>query len=436
MSFQKCNNFSYVAGKMLAHVKKPDNSVEQIEINSKQTGQDCLDEVCRRMDIVEVDYFGLKAIKKEKNVQWLNLKNPLLPQLQGQQPYWLELRVKYHVEPHLIQQQSTRHLFYLEAKKRLEDETLFAQAKKAAAITALIAQAEHGDYNPHQCQYHCFLPAEELTDEYKIMIVTEHARLRGMRRSSAEYKLVQEVYSLDDYGVEFWDTELFRGDSHITCKFGVGTVGIIVRWNDHETPVEKSILYSALDASGTDGKYCDISFRTDEHYDIESMRFKFPSREQAEGLYRAIIESLTFFTNDTVSEEVHAQFTRDFKGTLASLFKEKTRVGKRYMFDVRRTAKEVYDDSRRQLFAVRNKNPFANISEDGLVECLDKSLDECCKVKEEEALKCRICMAMCIDTVFPCGHVSCQDCARRLDECHMCRGSVNPALHIYLPTSA
>ncbi|XP_071958014.1 E3 ubiquitin-protein ligase MYLIP-like [Antedon mediterranea] len=436
MSFEKYAHFSHATGKMLALVKKPDNSVEEIEINSKQVGQDCLDEVCRRMNIVEVDYLGLKIVKKgERNLQWLNLKNPLLQQLQGHPVHWLELRVKYHVEPHLLQQETTRHLFYLDAKKCLENGKLCVPRKKAAVITALVAQAEHGDYNVQHQQYD-FCPTNDLTDEFKVMVITEHNRMRGMRRSSAEYKLLQEAYPLEDYGLEFWHTDLTKEDNtNMACRFGVGNVGVVVRWKDNGTPVEKRILYSALVGSGTDGRYCDISFRTDD-YDTDSMRFKFGNKEQAEGFYRAIIESLTFFDRDTVSEEVLGQFTRDLKGTLASLFKEKTTVGKKYMFDIRRTAKEVYDYTRRQLFVTESKNPFANIPEDGLNIDLDKPTDDSFKTKEEEILICRICMVACIDTVFQCGHISCQDCARRLNECHMCKGSVDPAIHIYLPTSS
>lgn len=39
-----------------------------------------------------------------------------------------------------------------------------------------------------------------------------------------------------------------------------------------------------------------------------------------------------------------------FQGTIVSIFNEDTSLGKKYVFDIRRTCREVYDNARRALY--------------------------------------------------------------------------------------
>lgn len=45
-----------------------------------------------------------------------------------------------------------------------------------------------------------------------------------------------------------------------------------------------------------------------------------------------------------------AQFIRDLKGTIVSIFNEDSTLGKKYVFDIRRTCREVYDNARRAIY--------------------------------------------------------------------------------------
>ena len=55
--------------------------------------------------------------------------------------------------------------------------------------------------------------------------------------------------------------------------------------------------------------------------------FKLVSQKAANGLYRCVTEMHSFYRCDTVRNAVAAQFSRDLKGTLASLFNENTTLG-------------------------------------------------------------------------------------------------------------
>ena len=141
---------------------------------------------------------------------------------------------------------------------------------------------------------------------------------------------------------------------------------------------------------------------------------------------------------DTVTNAVMMQYSRDFKGHLASLFlNENINLGKKYVFDIRRTSKEVYDHARRALYnsgvsdlvsrsgsgGERSPPPRSPSRED---QQLDEGLDcgSCQQSralqerlqKLREALLCMLCCEEEIDAAFcPCGHmVCCQTCANQL----------------------
>lgn len=65
-------------------------------------------QVCERLGIIEVDYFGLQFIGSKGESLWLNLRNRLSQQVDSVSLCRLKLRVKFFVEPHLILQEQTR----------------------------------------------------------------------------------------------------------------------------------------------------------------------------------------------------------------------------------------------------------------------------------------------------------------------------------------
>jgi len=145
---------------------------------------------------------------------------------------------------------------------------------------------------------------------------------------------------------------------------------------------------------------------------------------------------------DTVTNAVMMQYSRDFKGHLASLFlNENINVGKKYVFDIRRTSKEVYDHSRRALYnagvvdlvsrsesgerSPPSHSPGRDSQQDKGLDCdscqQSRALQERLQ-KLREALLCMLCCEEEIDAAFcPCGHmVCCQTCANQLQVRLLC----------------
>lgn len=150
-----------------------------------------------------------------------------------------------------------------------------------------------------------------------------------------------------------------------------------------------------------------------------------------------IMSHLIFISRcDTVTNAVMMQYSRDFKGHLASLFlNENINLGKKYVFDIRRTSKEVYDHARRALYnsgivdlvsrsgsgerSSPSRSPSSDEQQDEGLDCgscqQSRALQEQLQ-KLREALLCMLCCEEEIDSAFcPCGHmVCCQNCASQL----------------------
>ena len=49
----------------------------------------------------------------------------------------------------------------------------------------------------------------------------------------------------------------------------------------------------------------------------------------------------------------------------------------------------------------------------------------------EDTHLCNICMERPLDVAFLCGHRACQECAKPLTMCHMCRKPINHKINLY-----
>lgn len=432
---------------MLCHVTRPDAVVMEVEVDAKGNGEDCLNQVCRKLGIIEVDYLGLQFTGSKGENLWLNLRNRICQQMDSVAPCRLRLRVKFFVEPHLILQEQTRHLFFMHVKEDLHHGHLRMGSEQAEELSALLAQAEFGDYNQNTAQYwYSQLCGEEPSAATLSSIVSRHKRLEGLSQGSVEYQALQLVSSLEHYGVEWhWA----RDGAGQRLAIGVGPDGIAVCKEDFS--LVNTVSYAVIQIATQSGKSVYLTVTNDASDNVVLM-FKLISNRAASGLYRAVTETHAFYRCDTVTDAVMMQYSRDFKGHLASLFlNDNINLGKKYVFDIRRTSKEVYDHARRALYhsgvsdlsprpagSVRSASSPGRGEDDGL-DCgscqQSRALQERLQ-KLREALLCMLCCEEEIDAAFcPCGHmVCCQSCANQLELCPVCRSEVEHVQHVYLPT--
>ncbi|KAM4630323.1 E3 ubiquitin-protein ligase MYLIP-A [Polymixia lowei] len=437
---------------MLCHVTRPDSVVMEVEVDAKANGEDCLNKVCRKLGIIEVDYFGLQFSGSKGENLWLNLRNRICQQMDNVTPCRLRLRVKFFVEPHLILQEQTRHVFFTHVKEDLHSGHLRMGSEQAEELSALLAQAEFGDYNQNTAKYwYLELCGEEPSPATIDSIISRHKALEGLSQASVEYQALQLVSSLEHYGVEWHWARDAEGQR---LAIGVGPEGIAVCREDFS--LVNRISYPIIQIATQSGKSVYLTV-TKDGSDSVVLLFKLISNRAASGLYRAITETHAFYRCDTVTNAVMMQYSRDFKGHLASLFlNENINLGKKYVFDIRRTSKEVYDHARRALYNAgivdlvaragggggggERTPPSHSPSRDGQpdegLDCGSCQQSRALQERLREALLCMLCCEEEIDAAFcPCGHmVCCQTCANQLQTCPVCRSEVEHVQHVYLPT--
>ncbi|KAF7245286.1 E3 ubiquitin-protein ligase MYLIP, partial [Varanus komodoensis] len=466
---------------MLCYVTRPDAVVMEVEVEAKANGEDCLNQVCRRLGIIEVDYFGLQFTGNKGENLWLNLRNRISQQMDGLPPYRLKLRVKFFVEPHLILQEQTRHMFFLHIEEDLLAGNLQCSSEHAIELSALLAQLKFGDYNQNTAKYHYEeLCARELTTAILDSITAKHKELEGLSQASTEYQVLQIVSTLENYGIEWHSVRDSEGQK---LFIGVGPEGIAICKDDfipinrcifpkrngdfqialdlvttdydfEMTGVISRIAYPVVQMATQSGKNVYLTVTKESGNSIVHL-FKMISTRAASGLYRAITETHAFYRCDTVTSAVMMQYSRDLKGHLASLFlNENINLGKKYVFDIKRTSKEAYDHARRALYnagivdlvSKSDQSPPSSPlkSSESSMNCetceglscqQTKALQEKLR-KLKESLLCMVCCEEEINSTFcPCGHtVCCESCAAQLQSCPVCRSQVEHVQHVYLPT--
>uniref|UniRef100_A0A8C5PLI4 RING-type E3 ubiquitin transferase n=1 Tax=Leptobrachium leishanense TaxID=445787 RepID=A0A8C5PLI4_9ANUR len=415
---------------MLCYVTRPDAVVMEVEVDTKANGEDCLNQVCKRLGIIEVDYFGLQFTGNKGENLWLNLRNRISQQMDGLGPYRMKLRVKFFVEPHLILQEQTRHMFFLHIKEDLLTGLLQCSPKEVVDLSALLAQLEFGDYNQNTASYsHPALCGKEPGPAMLESITEKHKSLEGLSQASVEYRVLQIVSTLENYGVEWHSVRDAEGQKLI---IGIGPEGVSICKEDY-SPINR-ITYHVIQMATQSGKIVYLTI-TKESGNSLVLLFKVISTRAASGLYRAITETHAFYRCDTVTSAVMMQYSRDLKGHLASLFlNDNINVGKKYVFDIKRTSKEAYDHARRALYnagivdmaqrsdhsqpgsPLKNSENATNCNSCENLSCQQtKGLQEKLR-KLKEAMLCMLCCEDEINAAFcPCGHmVCCERCASQL----------------------
>ncbi|XP_026727527.1 E3 ubiquitin-protein ligase MYLIP [Trichoplusia ni] len=471
-------------------VSQPNSVILEVKVDPNSIGQDCLEKVCEKLEIgAEADFFGLRVSPGSGPGRWLNLRNPLDPhRIPGGR---LDLRVKFWVPPHLLINEPTRHQFYLHAKLDLtEGRLVVADLEVARRIIAYIAQAETGDCDPDLPPTHIYEECEKIgpqcekPEDHMDKIIEYHCEIAGMGASQAEYRLLKEISKLESFGEELFfckpvtlsnnahnlyshllyhrqqaeeprarDEQEIDGGATVGCLtsgqsgggcgcklstcVGVGPHGIVVYrpscFGEHEIGVEKqSIAYTAIHRAQPFRRNFQMSYVTDDGNE-RTLHVKMATSGQAAALYRAVTEKHAFYCCETVRTDVTEQFIRDLKGTIASIFNDSTTLGRRYVFDIQRTCREVHDRARRAAHAALPHEPRRPVARHAGAEHKEprsRSHSGC-----GEALACRACMDAPIDTLFlPCRHVvCCGDCAPRCERCPLCRGEIEKLMHIFLP---
>nr|CAD7395152.1 unnamed protein product [Timema poppensis] len=347
----------------------------------------------------------------------------------------------------LVSIKPAMHQFYLHARLDLSEGRLkVTDWSLAARLVAFVAQAENTDIEPLTALPWCEEPKPA---DFHQRVAAQHHTIKGMKPSAAEYWLLKDVSSLEDFG-----QELFHSKTSPGAALGVGPHGVTLYYpgdtNKHSVP------YTAINSASSHRRFFNLVYLNLEA-DKKTFNVKLDTSQAAAGLYRAITEKHAFYSCETVCRAVTTQFIRDLKiggseenkvedgatllqsffflqGTIVSIFNEDTSLGKKYVFDIKRTCREVYDNARRALYQTGN-SVFQPQEDEGSFNIAYFQQSKQRLSRFLEAMSCRICMDRAIDTaLFPCAHIiTCGECAARCERCPLCRAQIEQSSRIYLP---
>lgn len=230
----------------------------------------------------------------------------------------------------------------------IEKRLIAADWDTVAKLIALIAQAEAGDYDARHPPYNIYNQASTITklepddkpQDLLQRVIAHHKTCKDMKPSTAEYWLLKEAATLEGFGQEIFQSKVTGG------ILGVGPHGIAVY---EKTKDKQAIPFTAIHSASSNKRMFRLEYIGLDH-NLNTLEVKLDSSHVANSLYRAITEKHAFYSCETVRSAVTSQFIRDLKGTIVSIFNEDSSLGKKYVFDIRRTCREVYDNARRALY--------------------------------------------------------------------------------------
>ncbi|XP_053323226.1 tyrosine-protein phosphatase non-receptor type 3 isoform X2 [Spea bombifrons] len=207
-----------------------DGSQESFRVNKQDNGQALLDMVYNHLSVKEREYFGLQNTEDSmESHRWLEPNKPIRKQLKGGFPCSLVFRVRFFIpDPNTLQQDQTRHLYFLQLKSDILDGRLACPLNSAVVLASYAVQSELGDYNssvhlPGHLSSRNFIPGQD--NEFINKVETLHEQHSGLGQTEAESCYINIARTLEFYGVEMHSG---RDLHNLDLLIGIASGGIAV----------------------------------------------------------------------------------------------------------------------------------------------------------------------------------------------------------------
>nr|XP_033785019.1 band 4.1-like protein 4A isoform X2 [Geotrypetes seraphini] len=268
---------------------------QQQGVKKSTKGSVVLDYVFRHLNLVEIDYFGLRYCDRSHQTYWLDPAKTISEHkdlTNTGPPYTLYFGVKFYMEDSCkLKEEITRYQFFLQVKQDVLQGRLPCPVSIAAQLGAYAIQSELGDYDPYKhitgyVSEYRFVPDQK--EELEDAIERIHKTLMGQVPAEAEANYLTVAKSLEMYGV---DLHPVYGENKSEYFLGLTPVGVVVYKNKKqvgkyfwpritkvhfkETQFELRVL----------GKDCNET----------SFFFETPSKTACKHLWKCCVEHHTFF---------------------------------------------------------------------------------------------------------------------------------------------
>ncbi|XP_059584496.1 tyrosine-protein phosphatase non-receptor type 3 isoform X4 [Alligator mississippiensis] len=215
---------------IICNVHFLDGSIQSFKVNKQDTGQILLDMAYNHLGVTEKEYFGLQQNEEAvDSPRWLEMSKPIKKQLKGGFPCTLHFRVRFFIpDPNTLQEEKTRHLFFLQLKTAILEGRLTCPLNSAVVLASYAVQAQLGDFNSteHHSGYlsnFYFLPDQN--KDFLIKVESLHEQHSGLKQSEAESCYINIARTLEFYGVELHSG---RDLHNLDLMIGIASGGIAV----------------------------------------------------------------------------------------------------------------------------------------------------------------------------------------------------------------
>ncbi|XP_063607279.1 protein 4.1 homolog isoform X6 [Penaeus indicus] len=281
-------------GKMvLSRVKLLDGTECEVAVEKKAKGQDLINSVADRINLLEKDYFGLSYMDHNNYKTWLNPEKRISKQVKG--PWEFNFEVKFYPpDPAQLAEDITRYQLCLQVRQDILTGKLPCSFVTHALLGSYMVQAEVGDYDAKEhvgtsyLSEFTFAPTQNAELEEKV--VDLHKTHKGQTPAEAELHYLENAKKLAMYGVDMHSAKDSEG---VDIMLGVCASGLLVyrdklRINRFAWPKILKISYKRSNFY--------IKIRPGEFETFEStIGFKLPNHKAAKRLWKVCVEHHTFF---------------------------------------------------------------------------------------------------------------------------------------------
>ncbi|XP_022191859.2 FERM domain-containing protein 5 isoform X2 [Nilaparvata lugens] len=276
-----------------------DTEIVECDFQIHHKGKYLVEHVCRQLNLIEKDYFGLRYVDASKQRHWLDPAKAIVKQVKDMDPILFSFRLKFYPpDPFRLKEEITRYQVYLQLKRDLLHGRLYCTPSEAALLGAYVIQAELGDYDPEEhvenyvSEMKILLKQTQLIEE-KIMELHQ-TQLKGQSPETTETNFLRKACTLDTYGIDPHPVKDHRGN-HL--YLGINHHGILTFQGSRKTHHFK---WSEVHKLNYEGKMFIIHLIYQEKK--HTVGFKCPTGAACRHVWRCAIEQMLFFTIPSSSE--------------------------------------------------------------------------------------------------------------------------------------
>ncbi|XP_034936689.1 FERM domain-containing protein 5 isoform X2 [Chelonus insularis] len=267
-------------------------------------GKYILEYVCKQLNIIETDYFGLRYVDHCRQRHWLDLAKTVIKQVKDMESILFSFRVKFYPpDPLRLKEEITKYQIYQQLKRDLLHGRLYCSPGEAALLAACILHNELGEYDPdihvgnYMSEHKILLKQTEAIEEKAMEI--HQTQLKGFTAEQAETHFLRLASQLDTYAVDPHPVKDHKGTQ---LYLGINHHGILTFQGSRQT---NHFRWSEVQKINYEGKMFIVHLTINEDLRTKkkhTVGFKCPTGSNCRHVWRCAIEQMLFFTLPRASD--------------------------------------------------------------------------------------------------------------------------------------